>query len=88
MQLFSRVKRYLLFKNHIYSLNKSVYMFVNVLKLPQSQSDNLCVHMRGRARERERGRPKAVSVLHPTLCEPSLLLSAQDKETLHSDRSS
>lgn len=52
MQLFSRVKRYLLFKNHIYSLNKSVYMFVNVLKLPQSQSDNLCVHMR----ERERGR--------------------------------
>lgn len=84
MQLFSRIKRYLLFKNHIYSLNKSVYMFVNVLKLPQSQSDNLCVHMR----ERERGRPKAVSVLHPTLCEPSLLLSAQDKETLHSDRSS
>lgn len=84
MQLFSRVKRYLLFENHIYSLNKSVYMFVNVLKLPQSQSDNLCVHMR----ERERRRPKAVSFLHPTLCEPSLLLSAQDKETLHSDRSS
>lgn len=61
---FSRVKLYFLFKKHIYSLNKSVYMFVNVLKLPQSQSDNLCVHMR--ERERERG-PKAVSVLHPTL---------------------
>lgn len=53
MQLFSRVKRYLLFKNHIYSLNKSVYMFVNVLKLPQSQSDNLCAYERESEGERE-----------------------------------